>query len=336
MKESTIDLNLHLYEGNGIPIKQRDRELPGYEPMEDFDHPRNYIAGEGLRNAVNVALALGQPLLITGEPGTGKTQLADSIAWELGLPMLEFHTKTTSAAVDLFYQYDALRRFQDAREPGEKQLNIDDYITYRALGNAILLTMPPAGANGYLPEELKGKGPTRSVVLIDEIDKAPRDLPNDVLDEIEKMRFRVEETGKTFEADKRLRPILVLTSNSEKNLPDAFLRRCVFYHIPFPLPEQLKEIVQKRFANRPDFTPAFIDAAVNSFFKIRGLALKKKPATAEFLAWLQVLRSLELEPEDMNLDTGKTEALVLSFSILAKSREDFAALKKEIGAELRD
>ncbi|NIM17308.1 MAG: AAA family ATPase, partial [Candidatus Aminicenantes bacterium] len=166
--------------------------------MEDFDHPRNYIAGEGLRNAVNVALALGQPLLITGEPGTGKTQLADSIAWELGLPVMEFHTKTTSAAVDLFYQYDALRRFQDAQVPEKKQLNIDDYITYQALGNAILLTMPPAEANKYLPEELQGIGPTRSVVLIDEIDKAPRDLPNDVLDEIEKMRFTVKETGRTF------------------------------------------------------------------------------------------------------------------------------------------
>jgi len=330
------ELNLHLYEGNGIPIKKRNMELPGYQPIEDFDHPRYYIADKGLRNAVNVALALGQPLLVTGEPGTGKTQLADSIAWELGLPKLEFHTKTTSTAVDLFYQYDALRRFQDAHLSEKKRLNIDDYITFQALGNAILLTMPPEEANEYLPEALKGIGPTRSVVLIDEIDKAPRDLPNDVLDEIEKMRFTVKETGKTFKTIKRLRPILVLSSNSEKNLPDAFLRRCVFYHIPFPAPQQLKEIVQKRFAGQPDFTPAFIDAAVNSFFEIRSLALKKKPATAEFLGWLQVLRSMELDPKDIDLKTGKAEALVISFNILAKSDEDFSAMRKKVGAEMKE
>lgn len=325
------ELNLHLYEGNGVPIGERNQVLPGYEPIGDFDHPGNYIAGEGLRHAVNVALALGQPLLVTGEPGTGKTQLADSIAWELDLPKLEFHTKTTSTAVDLFYRYDALRRFQDAnmKEDGKKRLNIDDYITYEAFGRAVFLTMPPGEVRRYLPEELWGKGPTRSVVLIDEIDKAPRDLPNDVLDEIEKMRFEVKETGMKFEAEKSFRPILVLTSNSEKNLPDAFLRRCVFYHIPFPSRDQLKEIVRKRFKSYPDFSEDFIAAAINSFFDIRKLALKKKPATAEFLAWLQVLRSLQLGPGDIDIKTGKVEALALTFSILAKSREDFALLKKK-------
>lgn len=322
------ELNLHLYEGNGVPISQRDQELPGFEPIEDFDHPKNYIAGEGLRNAVNVALALGQPLLITGEPGTGKTQLAESIAYELDLHApLEFHTKTTSTAADLFYRYDALHRFQDSQMPGKKHPNIDDYITYEALGKAILLTKPPEEVKEYLPEELRGIGPARSVVLIDEIDKAPRDLPNDVLNEIERMQFTVKETGITFRAGKRFRPILILTSNSEKNLPDAFLRRCVFYHIPFPLREQLKEIVQKRFGKDSGFTPGFIDAAIDRFFEIRELALKKKPATAELLDWFRIMQAMDLDAKD--LKPGQVETFALSFSILAKSREDLALLKKK-------
>ncbi len=322
------ELNLHLYEGSGVPINQRNQVLPGYEPLPDFDHPKNYIAGEGLRQAVNVALALGQPLLVTGEPGTGKTQLADSIAFELGLNRpLVFHTKTTSTWSDLYYRYDALRRFQDAHQPGQEPLNIDKYIEYQALGQAILLTKPWEEVKGYLPAELQGKGPTRSVVLIDEIDKAPRDLPNDVLNEVEKMEFTVKETGKKFEAEHRFRPILVLTSNSEKNLPEAFLRRCVFYHIDFPTPQQLMEIVQKRFSAYPDFTPAFIEAAIKHFGEIRKLAMVKKPATAEFLGWLQVLRSLDLQEKDFK--EGKLEAFAISFSILAKTREDFERLRSK-------
>ena len=329
----TQELNFDLYEGKGEPIKDRKLVLPDYEPVEDFDHPKNYIAGEGLRNAVNVALTLGQPLLVTGEPGTGKTQLAASIAFELGMHApLEFFTKTTSIATDLFYLYDALRRFQDAQTPGKKQLHIDDYITYQALGQAILLTKQPGEVNRYLPEKLRGVGPSRSVVLIDEIDKAPRDFPNDLLNEIEKMRFKVKETGVTFEAEERFRPILILTSNSEKNLPDAFLRRCVFYHIPFPSVEELTEIVKRKFKNAPDFTPGFIDAAVKRFFDIRELALKKKPATAEFLPWLRVLRSLDLDAKDIL--SGQTEALIISFSLLAKSEGDFALLRKKITGQV--
>ncbi|MGD2091127.1 MAG: MoxR family ATPase [Candidatus Aminicenantes bacterium] len=320
------ELNLELYRGNGVPIDERNQVLPGYEPIKDFDHPKNYIAGSGLRQAVNVALALGQPLLVTGEPGSGKTQLAASIAYELNLPLLKFYTKTTSTAVDLFYRYDALRRFQDAHMSEKKPLNIDDYIEYRALGQAILLTNQPGEVKDYLPENLLEKMPTRSVVLIDEIDKAPRDLPNDVLNEVEKLQFEVKETGKTFSAAERLRPILVLTSNSEKNLPDAFLRRCIFYHIPFPSQEQLIEIVEKRFAPYREFTTQHIDAAVEVFLKIRSVDLKKRPATAEFLGWLQVLQALSLEPADIK--TGKNEALALSLSILAKSREDLDTLKK--------
>jgi MoxR-like ATPase len=228
--------------------------------------------------------------------------------------------------VDLFYRCDALRRFQDAHMGEKKPLNLDDYIEYRALGQAILLTNQPGEVKDYLPKNLLEKVPTRSVVLIDEIDKAPRDLPNDVLNEVEKMQFEVKETGKTFIAVESLRPILVLTSNSEKNLPDAFLRRCIFYHISFPSHEELIEIVKKRFAPYRDFTAQHIEAAVEIFLKIRGVDLKKRPATAEFLGWIQVLQAIDLDPADIK--TGKSEALALTLSILAKSREDLDKLKK--------
>lgn len=320
------DINLHVYTGDGVPIRQRDQHVPQYEPFIDSDDPKQYIAGQGLRDAVNVALALGQPLLVTGEPGTGKTQLAASIAYELGLPLLAFHTKTTSTATDLFYQYDALRRFQDAHLSAATDLNVEDYITYQALGQSILLSQPPDAVETLLPDALKGKGPTRSVVLIDEIDKAPRDLPNDVLNEIEDMAFTVKETGCAFRAEQAYRPILVLTSNSEKNLPDPFLRRCIFYHIPFPSGEQLMKIVRKRFSAHPEFTPEFIGKAIAHFEKIRNLALKKKPATAEFLAWIRVLRPLDIDPG--NLKPGQAETLALSFSVLAKTQEDLALLQK--------
>src|SRR5262249_13584621 len=151
-----------------------------------MDDPEGYIAEDGLRDAVNVALALGQPLLLTGEPGTGKTQLASSLAYELELPgPLVFNTKTTSSARDLFYRYDSLSHFRDVQFK-EKDPIVDHYITYEALGQAILLSLQPNEVKDLLPEKLQGLGPTRSVVLIDEIDKAPRDLPNDVLIEIEK------------------------------------------------------------------------------------------------------------------------------------------------------
>jgi len=319
-------INLSLYQGNGIPINQREETLPDYEPP-DLENPENYIADKGLRNAVNVAIALGQPLLVTGEPGTGKTLLAGSIAHELGLsPPLEFHTKTASTANDLFYQYDALRRFQDSHIT-DKVINIENYITCQAFGIAVLLTQTQD--DDLLPEKYrKIKHPTRSVVLIDEIDKAPRDFPNDLLNELEKMEFTVKETGRIFKAEKHLRPILILTSNSEKNLPDAFLRRCIFYHIPFPSEEDLKKIVQKRFKNYLDFKTD-IDSAVAHFFKIREMPLKKKPATAEFLTWLWILNFFNLDVNDLKEHEQK-EHLALSYTVLAKTREDLLLLKERI------
>jgi MoxR-like ATPase len=180
--------------------------------------------------------------------------------------------------------------------------------------------MNPEQANVYLPDHLRNKGHQRSVVLIDEIDKAPRDLPNDVLNEIEQMSFTVKETGNSFSADHSYRPILILTSNSEKNLPDAFLRRCVFYHISFPERDRLRQIAQKRLRLDADFSPQMLDNAIHHFEEIRELALKKKPATAEFLAWVRILERMHIDPG--NLKSGEAEALAFTYSILAKNRED--------------
>lgn len=311
-----------LYEGNGSTIAERRRELAGFEREADLSDPRHYLASDGLRNAVNVALMLGQPLLITGEPGTGKTQLAGSIAHELCLldQFFIFNTKTTSVARDLFYRYDTLRHFHDAQFNRDHPPAIDSYIEYDALGLAILLAMPSARADVFLPERFRGRGPVRSVVLIDEFDKAPRDLPNDVLNEIESMSFQVREAGHHFAADAALKPILIFTSNSEKNLPDAFLRRCVFYHIPFPGADDLREIVRRRLNLNASFTPAMLDNAIRRFLEIRELELKKLPATAELLAWVKVLNSFALDVA--HLKPGEEETLAFTYSILAKNKED--------------
>ena len=326
-------LNLKLYQGEGATLAEREQTLPDFTPLTRFEDPAGYVADPGLRDAVNVALALGQPLLVTGEPGTGKTLLAASIAHELELPRIPFYTKTTSTAQDLFYQYDALRRFHDA-QIGEPVSEIEHYISYQALGQAILLSQPPAEADELLPRHLRGKSPTRVVVLIDEIDKAPRDLPNDILNEIEKMSFTVKETGNTFCAEQKYRPVLVLTSNSEKQLPDAFLRRCVFYHIEFPGDAQLEGIIERRFEGsgfQPEFLRKIARGALVHFKEIRSEAvnLRKKPATAELLAWLQVLLSLELDTADLGkLQPGQLESLALSYAVLAKSREDTERLRR--------
>lgn len=314
------------YKGSGATLQSRGRSFPLFDESVRTEEPSGYLADEPLRSAVNVALALGQPLLITGEPGTGKTQLASSVAWELGLPgPLEFRTRTTSAATDLFYTYDALRHFHDAHHRQER-VDPENYITYQPLGLAILLSLASAEADSFLPPHLKGRGPTRSVVLIDEVDKAPRDLPNDILGEIETMSFVVRETGRGFQAGTAYRPVLILTSNSEKNLPDAFLRRCVFYHIEFPGPERLAAIVERRLKPNPEFTPSMLKHALEHFNEIRELALRKKPATAELLAWIRVLERLSIDVRDVR--PGQTEALALSYSVLAKTQEDLAKLRR--------
>lgn len=284
------------YTGTGIPRKEGAQDLPKSNRKE-LTLPDKYFADPGLIDAANVAIMLGQPLLLTGEAGTGKTQFAYSLAWELGLGApLKFETKSTSTARDLFYTYDALKRFQHIQTKKESD-NILDYITYQALGLAILRTLNVSEIKGLANEEAKPTDkPTRSVVLIDEIDKAPRDFPNDILNEIENMDFRIPEmANRKVEANRDFPPIVVITSNSEKDLPDAFLRRCVYYNIPFPDEkdkDRLQTIVINRLAERVTGKDAFIDNALELFYALRAGGLRKPPATAELIGWMMVLKDI--------------------------------------------
>lgn len=328
MNEFPVDClgSFRLYAGDGTTAQSRGMPVADFSQPATLDDPRHYLAPQALRDAVNVALALGQPLLVTGEPGTGKTQLAASLAFELGLPApFVFNTKTTSTARDLFYRYDSLRHFHDAQFRREKT-DASDYVTYEALGLAMLLSLPPEAGDPHLPPALRGKGPARSVVLIDEIDKAPRDLPNDILNEIEGMSFHVPETNQSFRADTALRPIVILTSNSEKHLPDAFMRRCIFYHIAFPPLDSLREIVFRRSPPATLAAAQRLDHALTLFESLRELRLRKKPATAECLQWLQIIERMKIDTS--RLEPGQAEALALSYCVLAKNREDLELMQQ--------
>jgi MoxR-like ATPase len=295
-----------VYEGKGQRLAERGRELPGFPADSRRYDPKYYEADEGLTEAVNVALTLGQPLLLTGEPGCGKTQLAQSVAWELGLELFEFHTKSTSTYRDLLYNYDFLRHFQDVQLK-KAERPVEEYVEYGALGKAIRLAR---------------QAQRRSVVLIDEVDKAPRDLPNDILHEIERMEFTVKETDTTYRAETRHRPIVVLTSNQEKDLPDAFRRRCVFYYIPFPKTASLRTIVRNRLPEMNGFTEDKLIRAIDCFLQIRETKkLDKNPSTAELIAWIELLNRWDLDPKATS-----------AFPVLAKSEEDVKRLKEILGA----
>jgi MoxR-like ATPase len=297
-------------------------DVPGSRRAEQTK-PEGYLADSGLVDAVNVALLLGQPLLLTGEPGTGKTQLAYSLAWELGLgEPLKYETKSTSTATDLFYTYNALGHFH-AAQSGEGSRRALDYLTYNALGIAIIRANEEAAVRTYLTDDYRHGGKGRSVVLIDEIDKAPRDFPNDLLNEVEGMYFRIPELGNALiTADTALHPVLVITSNSEKNLPDAFLRRCIFYHIPFPDQERLKEIVEARLGRCVVQDQDFLADALELFERLRvpGVGLRKKPATAELLSWLVAVRAIS--PDARNPLAESPEIAQRTVSALVKTVED--------------
>ena len=249
-----------VYRGTGSRPSGPPRPWDDDNP-NDPDSPTGYVADGGLADAVNAAILLNQPLLIMGEPGTGKTQLARSVAWELHLPRHTFNTKMNSAGYNLFYHYDSLLHFHDTQIL-KTQHSPSKYIRYAALGKAILFSNPPSAVARYLPPDLAAshKAATRSVVLIDEIDKAPRDFPNDILAETERLEFLVRETDWTISANRELFPILIFTSNQERNLPDAFLRRCIFYFIPFPDEPQLRDIVRRRLTGDHD-------AAIGKFWR---------------------------------------------------------------------
>ncbi len=311
------------YDGQGRKYSETPVSLPGSRRAQMLQ-PQNYLADPGLVDAANVAILLGQPLLLTGEPGTGKTEFAGSLAWELGLGKpLKFETKSTSGARDLFYIYDALKRFQDAQS-GIAVSSALQYISYQALGEAILKTRAPEDVAAYLPPGFEHPGKTRTVVLIDEIDKAPRDFPNDILNELERMFFRVTELGgKEIEADPALHPVVIITSNSEKDLPDAFLRRCIYYNIPFPTKERLQQIVSGRLGLYAQESDAFVAAALELFNELRspGAGLRKNPATAELLGWMAALKDMAGGTEN---PLASPELALRSLSNLIKTAEDQA------------
>jgi MoxR-like ATPase len=311
--------------------------------FDRFKDPGEYHPRPELVHAANVALILGQPLLLTGDPGVGKSRFATHLAAALDLAdPLEFAVKSTTTARDMLYSFDELRRFRD-KEPAPLQ----SYLAFNALGKAILFS---GGANreveqvpglaydplrdgkrprtfGDLYPELS-PAPQRTVVLIDEFDKAPRDTPNDLLNEIERLRFNIPELGLTLTADPNYRPIIVITSNSERNLPDPFLRRCVYYDIPFPFKNEMMRIVcgqLDEFKQHPDWRDAFLGSALDFFYAFRGRAgLTRSPGTSELLAWLSLLlrdsRIDKTKPLKSNDETVKD-----LLSALAKVSEDQTA-----------
>jgi len=245
-------------------------------PTDRFEGTSNYIATQDLKIAVNAAVALERPLLIKGEPGTGKTVLAYEMAAALGAPLITWHIKSTTKAHNGLYEYDAVSRLRDSQLGDERVHDVRNYLKPGKLWEAFT-------------------SPVRPILLIDEIDKADIEFPNDLLQELDRMEFFVQETGETIRA--AVRPIVVITSNNEKELPDAFLRRCFFHYIRFPDDETMKAIVDVHF---PAIKPRLVSEALKTFYEIRDTpGLKKKPSTSELLDWLKLLMVDDVQPETL-------------------------------------
>jgi MoxR-like ATPase len=268
-----------------------------------FEGTESYVATEDLTVAVNAAVTLERPLLVKGEPGTGKTELARQVATSLGLPIIEWHIKSTTRAQQGLYEYDAVSRLRDSQLGEERVHDVANYIKRGKLWQAF---------------EADGK----SVLLIDEIDKADIEFPNDLLQELDRMEFFVYETGETVRATTR--PIVIITSNNEKELPDAFLRRCFFHYIRFPDMETMKRIVE---VHHPGIKQALLTTALTQFYEIRDQqGLKKKPSTSEVLDWLKLLLAEDLSPEDMRRDGAS--ALPKLHGALLKNEQDVALFER--------
>ena len=277
--------------------------------MPDSDFSRftggaRYIADDALMDDVNAAIALGRPLLVRGEPGTGKTRLAHAIAESLGKPLMTWHVKSTSTAQEGRYHYDVVQRLNDSRFADLDGVDVSDirrYIRMGVMGQAFT-------------------APKQVVLLIDEIDKADVEFPNDLLRELDEMAFAVPELDETVSAVHR--PITIITSNAERELPDAFLRRCVFHYIRFPEPARIRKIVD---AHLPQLEEDLVNAAVVRFYELRRVqGLRKKPSTSELLDWLLVLARAGVRPEEI--------AKRMPFmSVLVKQEKDLDQLKGRFG-----
>jgi MoxR-like ATPase len=262
-----------------------------------FTGTDSYIATEDLKMAVNAAVTLERPLLVKGEPGTGKTELARQVSAALGLPMIEWHIKSTTKAQQGLYEYDAVSRLRDSQLGDARVNDVANYIKRGKLWQAFA-------------------APGRVVLLIDEVDKADIEFPNDLLQELDRMEFHVYETGETIRAIHR--PIAIITSNNEKELPDAFLRRCFFHYIRFPDIEILRQIVA---VHHPQIKDALLTTALTQFYDIRDTpGLKKKPSTSEVLDWLKLLLAEDLTPEDLRRDGA--DALPRLHGALLKNEQD--------------
>lgn len=269
-----------------------------------FHSTDNYIASKELQLAVNAAITLQKPLLIKGEPGTGKTMLAEELAASLNTSLIQWHIKSTTKAQQGLYEYDAVSRLRDSQLGDDRVHDISNYIVKGKLWQAF-----EAG--------------DRPVLLIDEIDKADIEFPNDLLLELDKMEFFVYETQQVVKAAQR--PVVIITSNNEKELPDAFLRRCFFHYIQFPDAEQMRDIVNVHF---PSLKSRLLDEALNAFFDIREVpGLKKKPSTSELIDWLKLLLAEDIPPEALHNKDGKT-AIPPLYGALLKNEQDIHLFEK--------
>ena len=329
------------------PANAKKDAKPRAKPEDgaiNIDHPSKYRPDDGLVHAIRAALLLRRPLLLTGEPGTGKTQAAHYLSWKMGygVEALRFDAKSTSTARDLFYTFNTFGLFFAAQTRQGSSEPVD-YIRYNALGEAILRAnrlgrvvrkAPRVEVRNLLPGSFRHPGtPTQCMVLIDEIDKAPRDFPNDLLGEIEQMRFRITEMDNVeVRAAAAFKPVTIITSNSERNLPAAFLRRCVYYHIRKPTKQSFQKIVEAQLGWAPDFplTNDALDFLVYLREKVRDL--QKKPATAELLEWLLLLEAHGAKRGQIFKDIQPLVEATLSALIKDEGRDASAILKTWLGS----